>query len=114
MRRVIVQNGSQKAIGQAFSIDFTAPPTETWRVRHLSVSVPNYLTGIVTAVVTLNGVFVCGTLQGQQDSADGEGPDINPSQILTVTWSPTRAVGVVSGGLVQGRAMLIVDQGRVA
>lgn len=111
MRQRYTQVATQKAAGQSFYVEFQPPgPDVTMRVLHLSVEIPNYASGNVSAVVTLqpSGLFICGTSQGQQDSA--EGPlDVFGSETLRVTWNPTRVPGIV-----QGRAFLLADVGHAA
>lgn len=111
VRQRFVEVVTQSAAGQPFYVEFQPPsPDVTMRVEHLSVEILGYASGQVSAVVTLqpSGLFICGTSQGQQDSA--EGPlDVHGSELLRITWNPTRVPGVV-----QGRAFLYADVGRLA
>lgn len=106
MRRKVIQTVTQPAVGQAMTLNLAGPPTETWRLRHISLEIPGFF-GQVQAVVTIDGVFVCGTNDGQKDSADGDGPDLDPGQTLAVAWGP-----VFAAAPVQGRLFLVVDQAR--
>lgn len=103
----MVEVVTQSAIGAEFFVQFQPPgPADVLTIVHLSIEIPNYSVGAVEAVVTIEpaGLFVCGTSQGQRDAA--EGPlDVYGSELLRVTWNPTRVPGIV-----QGRAVLFAEQ----
>lgn len=102
---------TQAARGQPFSVTFSPPSMWRWHVRQLAVEIPNYVSGAVQARVTLDGAFVFGTNQGQNDVASGAELVIVGGQLLVVTWSP---VAVAVPFPLQGRALLTADQQRLS
>lgn len=110
MLRELVIVGRQTAAGQSFTGTLNdAPRVGTyWEVQRITLVIPSYTTGRVTASVFVAGRFVCGTNQGQNDSSSGAPFRVNASEVVTVVWSTTNTPTLVSG-----TATLYVDQQEV-
>jgi len=109
-RRTLQAVTTQTVSGQQFIATFERPPVGTrWYVERISVEIPNYKSGKVSAVLNKDGRFVAGTSDGERDTADaGQGGsivDVWPGSLLQVVWNPTNVPGIV-----QGRAELTVRQ----
>jgi hypothetical protein len=99
---------TQAAVGRAFTATVAGSPPVgcQWSIQHLTVEVPNYVSGAVTAQLFIAGRYVAGTNQGQNDSLSGPVRRVNAGELLTVTWKPTNVAGII-----QGRVTVDVMQG---
>jgi hypothetical protein len=66
------------------SITFTPPSTYEWEVNQIAVSSTG--TAVSTASVSIDGQFICGSNNGDQDSADGSPLLVNNGSTMTITW----------------------------
>lgn len=113
LRRTLYANAKPSALGQPFTATIAEPIPAglVWVIDHVTLEIPNYVSGAVTAVLSIgppgNPQRFAGTNQGQFDTLGPVGRWVHQGEQITVTWNPTRVVGFV-----QGRVTVNVRQGR--
>lgn len=107
MRRTLYAVVTQAARGASFTaqIPETPRPGTQWIITRMTVDVPNYVSGALNARMYVDGRFIAGTNQGQNDVYQGGTEVVHPAQVVTVTWDPTAVPNIV-----QGRVIMEVDQ----
>lgn len=102
MKAVSGQATSKTANGTV-EVDLTPPNGYEWSVGHIAVST-NAGTVVTNAQVFLNQRFICGSSQGNGDSADGTPVPVRSGDSIRTIWTnvPQNVVCVVQMLVAEG------------
>lgn len=110
MIRTVIESINAPVTDGKWSLNFVPRIGFRWLIQHIAVQVSTYQSGALPVVVLIDGHYLCGSLSGQQDSADGTALVVRGSQTFTLEWISEGAT--FTGPTFSATATIQIDEGQ--